>query len=92
MDEKTVKRIIQEILSEMGREGCNTPIVKPNHTFLTIDDVAQPSVPSWDVVFSCDVADETKRRLAKFNIETPEGVSENGIKQKISAILRQQLG
>lgn len=91
MDEQTIKRIIQEVLSEMGEDGCNTPVVKSNITLLTMDGVVEPSIPGWSVVFSCNAADLDKRRSVKFEIETPNGKSENEIKQEIRTILERKL-
>ena len=91
MDEQTIKRIIQEALAEMGEDGCNTPIVKTNTTMFPMDDVVEPSIPGWSVVFSCNAADVDKRRSVKFEIETPDGRSEREIKQEILAKLKLQL-
>jgi hypothetical protein len=86
-DEKTIKRIIQEVLSDMNWQGCNTPIVKENVTF------GDSVVPSWDVVFTCDNPDDRNHRhKAKFSVETPPEKSESEIKADISRILEQQLG
>lgn len=75
----------------MGEEGCNTPVVNSHLTLLTMDDVIEPSIPGWKVVFSCNAADPDKRRSVKFEIETPDGKSEPQIKQEILATLQRQL-
>jgi hypothetical protein len=92
VDEKTIKRLIQEVLSEMNRQDCNVPIVKENQTFQELDGVSSV-VPTWDVVFSCDnPADRNDRHKAKFSVETPPEKSEGEIKVEIARILEQQLG
>lgn len=92
VDEKTIKRLIQEVLSEMNRQGCNTPIVTENQTFQQLDGVSS-IVPTWEVIFSCDnSADVNNRHKAKFSIESPPEKSEGEIKGEISNILEQQLG
>lgn len=87
IDEKTIKRLIQEVLSELNWQGCNTPVVKENIT------LGESVVPTWDVVFSCDnPADRNHRHKAKFSVEAPPEKSEGEIKAEISGILEQQLG
>lgn len=91
-DEKIIKRLIQEVLSEMNRQDCNVPIVKENQTFQEMNGVSSV-VPTWDVVFSCDnPADRNDRHKAKFSIETPPEKSEDEIKAEISSALERQLG
>jgi len=92
VDEKTIKRIVQEVLAGMNRKDCNVPIVTKNHTSLTLDGVSNV-VPTWEVVFSCNNPnDETNRAKAKFSIEAPPEKSEDEIKAEVSGILQQQLG
>ena len=91
MDEQSVKQIIQEVLLELREDGCNTPIVNPNTTLLSLDGITERSVPGWSVVFSCNAADIDRRRLIKFEIETPDEKSESEIKQEILATLQRQL-
>jgi hypothetical protein len=86
-DEKTIKHLIQEKLSEMNWQGCNTPVVNENIT------VGESVVPTWEVVFTCDnPADRNHRHKAKFSIEDPPDKSEDQIKAEISDALEQQLG
>ena len=59
---------------------------------MTMDGIAEPSIPGWSVVFSCNGADVEGRRSIKFEIETPDGRTENEIKQEILAKLQRQLG
>ena len=93
VDEKTIKRIVQEVLGEMNRQDCNVPIVTENQTFLTDEDGVGSVVPTWEVVFSCNNPDdETNRAKAKFSIEAPPERSEAEIKAEVSSILKQQLG
>lgn len=91
-DEKTIKRIIQEVLSEMDRQDCNTPVVTESQTFQELNGISSV-VPAWEVVFSCDnPADRNDRHKAKFSIEMPSERSEDQIKGEISRILEKQLG
>lgn len=92
VDERTIKRLIQEVLSEMNRQDCNVPIVKESQTLQELEGVSSV-VPTWNVVFSCDnPADRNDRHKAKFRIETPPEKSEGEIKAEISQILERLLG
>ncbi len=92
VDEKIIKRIVQEVLGEMNRQDCNVPIVTEKQTFLTLEDVSSV-VPTWEVVFSCNNPDdETNRAKAKFYIEAPPEKSEAEIKEEVSSVLKYQLG
>lgn len=40
MNEPIIKEIIYEVLSELNREDCNTPVVMESYDLVTLDDNA----------------------------------------------------
>ena len=91
VDEKIIKRIIQEVLLEMNWQDCNVPVITKNSTLQELEGYSSV-VPNWKVVFSCDnPADRNNRHKVEFSIDTPPEKSEDEIKSEISRILRKQL-